>query len=43
MGICYSPKDEVFQYDSRQPSRRSGLQYHMQQSCNLHTHSPVKR
>ena len=42
LGICCSPKDEVFQYDSQQSSHRSDLQYHMPQSCNLHTHSPIK-
>lgn len=40
-GIYCSPWDEVFLYDNQQPSRRSGLLYHMQSGCNLHTHSPI--
>lgn len=41
LGICYSPKYEVYRNGNLLPFHRSGLQGHMQQDCNLHTRNPV--
>ena len=46
--IQHAPYQDIYcsqvyegcQYDSQQPSHRSGLLCHMQQGYNLHTHNP---